>query len=130
MFNLQFIDHVAILVYDMEKSITWYQQALGLEPFKVPEWGKQPVMMKSGDFAVALFYAESTLSGSSAGLDAIRIDHFAFRVTKGSFQEAITHFKSLAIPYEIKDHHIFHSVYIQDPNGHTIELTVPVSQAT
>ena len=38
-FNIAHLDHVAINVRDMEVSIAWYAQVLGLKRIQVPEWG-------------------------------------------------------------------------------------------
>ena len=48
------IDHVAIAVTDVERSVEWYRDVLGFER-RHPEWGTEPAMVCAGDSCVALF---------------------------------------------------------------------------
>ena len=54
-FTLQQIDHVALTVTDLEKSIAWYQDVLGLERRYRETWGDCPAMLCAGSTCVALF---------------------------------------------------------------------------
>ncbi len=56
----------------------------------------------------------------------VKIYHFAFNVSMESFEKAKHHYKKLNLDFSIKDHHYFHSLYTQDPDGHTVELTTLV----
>ena len=47
-FEINFLDHVAIYVIDMERSIEWYQSVMGLKKYQPEEWGEFPVFMLSG----------------------------------------------------------------------------------
>ena len=59
-FEIERLDHVAILVSDLEASATWYEKVLGLKRYQLPEWGDYPIFMLAGKAGVALFPAEST----------------------------------------------------------------------
>ena len=58
-----------------------------------------------------------------------RLRHFAFRVSPKSFPIWRARFESLGLPYTFEDHYHFHSLYIQDPDGYEVELTMEVSHA-
>ena len=45
---IEFLDHVAIRVKDLNVSAEWYQKVLGLKRYQPPEWGEFPIFMLSG----------------------------------------------------------------------------------
>ncbi|WP_239021910.1 VOC family protein [Pontimicrobium aquaticum] len=53
----------------------------------------------------------------------IKIDHFAFNVTRENFNKAQKKYVELNLEFDIQDHHYFESIYTKDPDGHTVELT-------
>ncbi len=55
-FSLNFLDHVAIRVKDIELSVKWYQTVLNLKKYQLAEWGDFPIFMLSGKTGVALFH--------------------------------------------------------------------------
>jgi catechol 2,3-dioxygenase-like lactoylglutathione lyase family enzyme len=117
--EIGFLDHVAITVEDMDRSIAWYQRVLGLHPHTFQEWGDYPVFMLCGKTGVAIFPAEA----DDAPVPAIRIHHFAFNVDQKNFDRARKRYENLNIRYDFQDHHFFHSIYTFDPDGHRVELT-------
>jgi|GEM_PF-140958 len=123
MLQLRFLDHVAIRVKDLDASCQWYQDVLGLSAHQMPEWGPFPIFLLVGQTGVALF-PKSHQPPETSPLPMV--DHFAFNVDGENFNKAQHRFKELGIPFQIQDHHYFHSVYIQDPDGHTVELTTLV----
>lgn len=122
-FEINHLDHVAIYVKDMECSIDWYTRVLGLKKYQLEQWGDVPVFMLSGKSGVAIFPAQLQDQKIDPNSRNIRIEHFAFNVSNADFENAQNHFKSLNIPFDFQDHHYFHSVYLQDPDGHKVELT-------
>ncbi len=122
-FKIDFLDHVAIRVKDMEVSIKWYEEVLGLIKYKLPEWGAFPVFMLSGKTGVAIFPANTDHPEIPVASNNVKIDHFAFNVNRENYDLAKKHFDQLGINYEIQDHHYFESIYLKDPDGHQVELT-------
>jgi len=122
-FKLDFLDHVAIRVKDMEVSARWYQKVLGLKKYQLEKWGEFPIFMLSGKSGVALFPANSKDPELNASSHNVKIDHFAFNVTNENFKKARIKYEELGLDYIFKDHFYFHSIYTADPDGHTVELT-------
>lgn len=120
---LEFLDHVALLVTDLDVSTEWYQTVLGLKKYQLPEWGEFPIFLLSGKSGVALFPANPADPQLDPNSNNVKIDHFAFNVTKENFEKAQKRYTELNLVFTIKDHHYFDSIYTQDPDGHTIELT-------
>ena len=124
--EIEFLDHVAIRVKDMDISVEWYQRVIGLKKYQLPEWGDFPIFMLSGKSGVALFPANLADTQLEPNSKNIKIDHFAFNVTNENFEKAKKKYAELNLIFTIQDHHYFHSIYTKDPDGHTVELTTPV----
>lgn len=125
-FKLEFLDHIAIRVKDLEVSVEWYREVLGLEKYQLPEWGAFPIFMLSGKTGIALFPANTTHPSLDPTSKNVKIDHFAFNVTPANFELAKKRFTDLKLGFTIQDHHYFHSIYTKDPDGHLVELTTLV----
>ncbi|MFH6605135.1 VOC family protein [Maribacter algicola] len=121
--EIDFLDHVAIRVADMEASAAWYEKVLGLKRYKLPEWGDFPIFLLSGKSGIALFPANITDTKLEATSRNVKIDHFAFNVTNENFEIAKKRYVELNLEFNIQDHHYFDSIYTKDIDGHTVELT-------
>ncbi len=128
-FKIEHIDHVAIRANNPEASIKWYADILGLKELRAEAWGEFPVFMVSGETSVAIFPGQANNSDSTESDKMVRIDHFAFRLSKDNFLRAKDFFTQSNIPFQFKDHTYFHSVYLKDPDNHTVELTTLVADA-
>ena len=124
--KLDFLDHVAIRVKDIERSSLWYQKVLNLREYKMKEWGEFPIFLLSGKSGIALFPADPNDTKLDQKSRNIKIDHFAFNVSKRHFELAKNYFRELKLDFRFQDHHYFHSIYTKDPDGHTVELTTLV----
>ena len=121
--EINFIDHVAITVKDFERSIEWYSKVLGLKRHPVPEWNPYPIFLLANKCGVALFPSDPKFTDIDNDSNRIKIDHFAFNVSNDSFQKAKKKYEKLGLEFTVKDHHYFHSIYTNDPDGHMVELT-------
>jgi catechol 2,3-dioxygenase-like lactoylglutathione lyase family enzyme len=116
------IDHVAIAVSDVERSIEWFRDVLGMER-RHPEWGTEPAMMCAGDTCVALFAVEGEQQRPPPGRDAIAMRHLAFRTDRAGFERAQEELAARGIHFDFMDHETAHSIYFADPDGHRLEIT-------
>lgn len=128
-FELDFLDHVAILVKDMNASVAWYEKVLGLKRYQLEKWGEFPIFMLSGKTGIALFPANTDDPKIDTTSKNVKIDHFAFQVNNASFAKARKHYEDLGLDYIFKDHYYFHSIYTEDLDGHDVELTTLVVDA-
>lgn len=121
--DIEFLDHVAIRVKDLDVSADWYHNVLGLEKKQLPEWGEFPIFMLAGESGIALFPANLDDTAFDFRSRNVKIDHFAFRVTRDNYERAKKRYVDLGLDFNEQDHYYFDSVYTQDPDGHTVELT-------
>ena len=108
--KLAFLDHVAICVKDLDVSAEWYEEVLGLKKSQLPEWGVFPIFMLSNKTGVALFPANTDDPPLDLHSRNVKIDHFAFTVTKENFELARKKYTDLKFDFSIQDHHYFHSI--------------------
>ncbi len=122
MIEVRGIDHIVLVVSDVERSLRWYRDKLGLEPLRVEEWRKGevpfPSLRVNGDTIVDLFGGERT--GSN-------LDHFALRVDAGPDDlralVASGEFEVVRGPVQVWGAHgDGMSVYVRDPDGNQVEL--------
>jgi catechol 2,3-dioxygenase-like lactoylglutathione lyase family enzyme len=124
MFRIRHIDHVALTVKDIERSIAWYRDVLGLERRHEEVWGGVPAMMYAGETSLALFPAATANPKAAPDRhDSLTMRHLAFQVDRENFLRAQAELRGLGIPFSFEDHQISHSIYLNDPDGHEIELT-------
>ena len=128
MFTLNFLDHVAIRVRNIELSAQWYEKVLGLKRFQPPEWKPFPIMMLAGQSGIAIFPAKTENPENLPDGDWLVVSHFAFNIDYPDFLKAQKHLRSLKIDFTFEDHLYFHSIYLDDPDGYRVELTTQVQK--
>ncbi len=124
--EINFLDHVAIRVIDLDVSAAWYEKVLGLKRHQPAEWGDYPIFMLSNKSGIALFPANENDKQINLTSKHVKIDHIAFNVNKENFEKAKKRYTALNLEFNIQDHHYFHSIYTKDPDGHIVELTTLV----
>jgi catechol 2,3-dioxygenase-like lactoylglutathione lyase family enzyme len=123
MFTVECLDHVALVVRDLGRSVEWYTRLLGLKRCREGAWDI-PVMLCAGATGVALFPAGA--AGASppprrpgdAGMS-----HLAFRVSRAGLEAARDVFRRLEVEFSSEDHTVARSLYVRDPDGNKVELT-------
>jgi catechol 2,3-dioxygenase-like lactoylglutathione lyase family enzyme len=122
-FQLEGIDHVAIAVRNVPRSVDWYRTVLCLERRHEDVWGDCPAIVGIGTTALALFPVSGGEPAPLPGRNALAMRHVAFRATAANFAGAQHALTRLGIAFEFQDHRIAHSIYLSDPDGHQIEIT-------
>jgi len=123
MFSIEGIDHIALAVSDVERSVAWYKQVLGLERRYEEAWGSYPAVVGVGTTSIALFPVEGTEAKPSPGCDVLAMRHFAFRTDRANFDLARRELSQRQISFESQHHGISESIYFHDPDGHEVEIT-------
>jgi catechol 2,3-dioxygenase-like lactoylglutathione lyase family enzyme len=122
-FELDGIDHVALAVRDVSRSVEWYQRVLGLRRMHEDAWGDYPAVVGVGRTALALFPVDGDAPTGRPGRDVLTMRHLAFRVDAVNFAMARAGLEEQGIALTFQDHGIAHSIYFNDPDGYEIEIT-------
>ena len=123
MFRVEGIDHVALTVRDVARSVAWYRDVLGLERRYEAEWGDFPAVVGVGTTSLALFPALVPEPAPPPRREVLSVRHVAFRVDRATFERARGHLAAHGIVPTFQDHAAAHSLYFPDPDGHALELT-------
>jgi catechol 2,3-dioxygenase-like lactoylglutathione lyase family enzyme len=123
MLRVEGIDHVALTVRDVRRSVAWYRDVLGLERRYEDVWGDVPAVVGAGTTALALFPARVPEPGPPPGREVLAVRHIAFRVGRADFAQARAHLEARGIVPTFEDHVAAHSLYFADPDGHQLEIT-------
>jgi catechol-2,3-dioxygenase len=51
------------------------------------------------------------------------VDHFAFRTDRDNFERARRELPARGVAVTFQDHEVSLSIYMKDPDGHTVEIT-------
>jgi catechol 2,3-dioxygenase len=117
MFTIKSLDHIALVVKDVDASAKWYAETLGLKQMDYEgAWGKVPLMLFSeANNGIALFPGEPKPRGGMM--------HFAFLLDYADFKKAQDELREKGIEFMFEDHIATHSIYMRDPDGYNVELT-------
>ena len=99
MFDIRFLDQVAIRVADIGLSVKWYEEVLGMTKYSFKAWGSFPVFMLKGKCGVAIFPSDPSLPAIGKGNKGAKIDHFAFNRDRENFERAKAHCEKIGIDF-------------------------------
>ena len=119
--KLSGIDHVALTCASVDVTREWFVRVLGFQHVFAGAWDGVPVFLKLESTCLALFPMRGT---PQAAPQRPGFDHLAFNAaTQAAFREAQESLKGHGIPFEFSDHGISRSIYFEDPDGRTLEIT-------
>jgi catechol 2,3-dioxygenase-like lactoylglutathione lyase family enzyme len=129
--ELEALDHVGLVVSDVDRSVRWYQEVLGLRRAHEEVWGGFPAVLEANGSAVALFPSSDgklavALFPSSDG-KTVPVDdpmrHVGFRTSRQGLEKAKLELAANGVEYEEGDCGVAWSVYLPDPDGYLVEIT-------
>ncbi len=117
------IDHVVLVVTDVEASKSWYRRIFGFEPLKDVNPGSGATYVGNEDTRLALLLPREGSRFTPAVNQGPRACHFAFGVDGATFEAYERGLAGLGIAYEKLIHTESQSLYFSDPDGYVIEAT-------
>lgn len=120
--ELEALDHVGINVADVQRSIRWYRDVLGLRRVHEDAWGDFPAVLEANGSGVALFPRDEAPQDPPAR-DPDDMSHIGFRTSRAGLERAREEVRARGIDVHEGDYSIAWSIYFDDPDGHEIEIT-------
>lgn len=137
MIPIRGLDHVVVRVADLERSLAFYRDALGLPiERQIEQLGL--VQLRAGDALIDLVPVDSPLGQAGGGPpnpEAKNVDHFALCLERFDEAELRDLFARHRIPAsETAERYGAEgtgpSIYLTDPDGNTVELKGPARPGT
>jgi len=122
--NIQQLDHVVLRVSDLDRAVGFYCQVLGCSVERRVE-SIQLVQLRAGASLIDLLLAARAPDTAAPNMDhfALRIDPFDAPALRQHLLESGVQLGEFADRYGAEGHGP--SLYIQDPDGNTVELKGP-----
>ncbi len=136
---LEHLEHFLIVAEDIDETVDWYVDVLGLEVGGHPDFGVPVTWLYIGDGDVihVARAPESERNGGAkrpASTEMIArggrpIHHVAFRASDLAAMRA--HLEARKVPFieQQASAQDLYQVFLQDPNGITVELNFPAEEA-
>jgi catechol 2,3-dioxygenase-like lactoylglutathione lyase family enzyme len=128
------VDHLALPIYDAEKSLDFYERVLEfplISALSGDDWDGKPWLMMIFGCADGRQVVLVALRGAEREVSALPREtrHFAFSVDDASALTAWKRRLELSgVSFWEEDHGTQRSVYFEDPNGIVLEITTPASR--
>jgi len=120
--ELEILDHVGLNVADVERSIRWYEDVLGLQRTHEEVWGAFPAVLEANGSGVALFPRDGA-TRVPPPREADDMSHVGFRTSRAGLERAGDEMRARAIDFHEGAYGVAWSIYFDDPDGHQIEIT-------
>jgi catechol 2,3-dioxygenase-like lactoylglutathione lyase family enzyme len=116
---IQRLEHWTLVSNDVERSRRFYLEVLGAEP---PQRAGGPVSVNLAGTIIDIFPANERQQPSPGGGG----QHHAYIIRLEDYDPWVEHFESHGVGTRLTTHGLGRmSVYVDDPDGYHIELTVP-----
>jgi catechol 2,3-dioxygenase-like lactoylglutathione lyase family enzyme len=114
------LDHVVLNVADVERSLAFYRDELGLEPVRVDEWrrGEAPFPSVRVDAGTILDLLATARTGVNADHLCLVVEPVDLAAIKASGRFVVL--DGPATRFGARGNGT--SLYVQDPDGNTVEL--------
>lgn len=130
MLKIKAIDHIVLRTNKLDEMLHFYCQVLGCHIERETEDNLGLTQLRAGNALIDIVTIDSELGqmGGAAPSDSgINVDHFCLQLELISEQAIEQHLKSHGIPFNGFERRygaqgFGQSVYIEDPQGNTVEL--------
>lgn len=126
------VDHLALRIYDAAATHRFYSEVLGLPlvgALSGPDWEGKPWLMMMYEIADGRQLVLCALRGVKRPLAKDDVTHYAMSVATKADQDAWRErLERHEVPYREENHGAQKSIYFEDPNGITLEITTPDSK--
>ncbi len=123
------LDHIVLRVKDVETSLRFYTQVLGLPAERVEQWRAGEIRFPSArlnaDTIIDFFGSDQKPIGREGAKNQ---DHFCMVIEPTDMDELAERFKAMGVRVRLGPvprwgaHGVATSVYISDPDGNEVEL--------
>ena len=127
--NITEMDHIVLRTRDVEESLRFYTEVLGLKGERVEQWRAGEVRFPSArlnaDTIIDFFASDSIPNGRD---DAKNQDHFCMVIDYTDMEELKAHFEGIGVEIQAGpgkrwgSHGDGISLYIYDPDDNVVEL--------
>jgi catechol-2,3-dioxygenase len=120
MFQIEALDHIGLIVQNVQYSVEWYSSVLGMHPCQACSLSgekQQSIRVTSGSASIVLF------PPSARNKVMPFYGHIAMRLLRTDFERAKEHLQSKRVPFNIVSYPSYDSIYLKDPDGYQIELS-------
>lgn len=117
------LDHIVLRTPDVETTLAWYVELLGLDPVRVEEWRAGDVPFPSARVNESTIIDFVEAAGDPAA-DGSHLDHLCL-VVEGDLGEVLADERTEVLSDEVElfgARGLGRSVYVRDPGGATVEL--------
>jgi catechol 2,3-dioxygenase len=116
------IGHVHLTVADLERAISFYTRALGFDVTQ--RIGTSTAFLGSGGYHHHVGLSERAPGSGDGPARREGVCHFAIRYAdRAALGQAVVRLREAGVtPGEAVDHGVSEAVYLQDPDGHRLEL--------
>ena len=135
-FALKSLDHLVLRVRDERRMLRFYCEVLGCrEERRLEEFGL--VQLRAGSALIDLVTLDGKLGragGAAPGQEGRNVDHFCLRIDPFDIEALTAHLAAHGLPAPTVDTRYGAdgygpSIYLQDPEGNTVELKGPPSRS-
>jgi catechol 2,3-dioxygenase-like lactoylglutathione lyase family enzyme len=121
MIEVASVHHVNIDVRDVDRSVKFYEEVLGLKDGPAPQTHRPLHWVYAGDHPI-IHISQSGADKGEAAKDSEIFQHIAFRIT--DHDAAKERIEKLGIEYRLAQNDRFsvRQIFFDDPDGVTIEL--------